>query len=1093
PDWRSYKQSFIQVNADSRGTFSVRTGRALLSFGMEGQDRSDFWRAARAVVLPDNSGFEIVGTNRAGVAITMKVTVTNDTLSCVYRADAPLSLTGKFPGEPEANWFRSLSADGKEVQGEIWGEYRDLRLYEFIEYTYLERRMRIAFGMGMPMALQPCFDPLPQSHRIAPASFTLALAKEGNAYTANFTVQSLAPENAPLADPKSTMVTGPFDRDKMQVNPPKTWVPDVEFLAKNGGPAIFKRAEKPAFRMTLTDDAQKRLSDQPIEIRCVNSLDDVAVERVPLRPPKRKTLVVTLKPVKQGPYRIELWSGDTKVGANEFAVVGPIEQRKVGPLDKDTLRLREVDRIECAEDNGRHEFYCISPDRIVTGRTAQAGAYIEDNAILPKGPSDHEWMAYRVNGLATDKPHLLEVEYPDIDDMAVGISVMHPCLPPDIPRDTDGKRIITPKAAYDFAVAGGKDPKRGFVPSATPGFISGLGYPLSGKKQSVKAVFFPGDDWAVIQFDNYNYLTRKPMRVCRIVVSEILDDLPMADAPHLGNERLFGRVDEGLNIPMNTLCAMALVRGELTSDGVATRPGTDYKWNYVAAERLVKYLRFRGENAWFPIVFRYGVSTWYPSRIGFSGRLDIPALYARLFEENGLKMVPTVSFMPSFPLRLQDRYTAHDIAQGADAYLQVSALGGGQASFLLPMRAPNPLHPLVQAEMTGFASELARRYKDYPAVKGIMFVSSLNIAFGMPSFDGGGVLIKPPPNYDYDATCFRATYDDHTIGLFEKYAGVKVPVGDTRDPGRFAARKAWLLSHHKDAWAAFRCQAIADVWSQLAASVKQACPRMTLFGNESWYGNATVAYASDTNRPAAMNHLRRMGSAIAAPQRPKDCVLSCYFNPMNGNDEAIFWSYVAESNMPRYNAMNLDKSTTPVLEENDSVGAYLGRAFFEMLSRPTPPERPWYTSRAHTCRYPLPGNRGSMLDYAVILSRCTPLYLDHCWTDGGIPLGHDDDYREFASAYRAIPSGKYRTVFHEEYPGITVRSATVARKTSFYAVNTDSKPRTVAVQAAGRLAERTAGYPALSVTGGMCRVELPPYALRVFEIAKGKLAGVRVE
>ncbi|MDD5705866.1 MAG: hypothetical protein PHR35_08065 [Kiritimatiellae bacterium] len=1079
--WRSYGEKSLQANVDSRGVLSVKTGRAVLLFGIEGQEKGDFWKTAQAVVPPDAAGFLVTGTNGVGIVVTLKVVVTNDTVSCVYRADAPLSLTGTFPREPEANWFRSLNEKGRDVQGELWGEYQDLRLHDYIEYTFLENRMRIDFGPGMPMVLKPCTPPRPAGYSLLPPTFTLAFAKDSSGYTANFTVQSLAPEKAPLAGPRVAVVTAPFDRSKLEVNPPRDWKPDVDFAPRKGGPAIFKSNEELAFRMAVTEETRKRIAGKPLEVRCVDSLSDAVVETLPLT----ELGDVSLKPVKQGPFRIELWGAKTKIGATEFAVVGPIAQRKIGPLEKNAFRLREVDRIECATDNGRHEFYCISPDAVSTGETARAGSFIENRARPPEHPNNHEWLAYRVNNLVTDKPHLLVVEYPDVADMAVGVSVLHPLLAPDVPRDKDGRRMITVKGVREYAAKAGLPIE--FVESATPGFMAGLGYPISGQRQAMKAVFYPADDWAVLQFDNYNYMTRTPMRISRLVVYEILDDLPMADAPNLANDRLFGHVDEGLDMPLNTFGALGVLRGEV-SGGVA-QPGKEYKWHYITAERLVKYLRYRGENAWFPIVYRYGGSTWYPSENAFCGRLDIPALYARVFEENGLAMMVSTAYMPGFPLRLQDRYTARDIVEGADSYLQISGYGAGSQNFNLPMRAPNPLHPLVRGEMARWAADAARRYADYPAVKGVMMVASLNIAFSMPAYAGPS-LNRPPEGINYDERLFGATYDDYTIGLFEKATGIRIPVEGTPNPRRFAERKAWLLANRKAEWAAFRCQAIADTWGALADAVTNACPRMTFFGCESYFGNATVAYAANTNRPAVMELLRDEGSVVAAAQRPSSGVFSYYFNPMHGSDEMIFWSHLRAEQMPRYNAMNFDPSSRAILEENDRVGAYMGRAFFEMHNRLPPPDRPWYTTKVHTCRYPLPGNRGSMLDYAVILSRSTPLFICHCWCDGVVPLGHDDDYREFTSAYRAIPLGNYRTVFHEEYPGITVRGASVSGKTFFYAVNTDCKTRAVAIKTSGKLTERTAGYPALAVADGACRIELPSYGVRVFELAGGTLDAV---
>ncbi|MDD5708054.1 MAG: hypothetical protein PHR35_19215, partial [Kiritimatiellae bacterium] len=238
--------------------------------------------------------------------------------------------------------------------------------------------------------------------------------------------------------------------------------------------------------------------------------------------------------------------------------------------------------------------------------------------------------------------------------------------------------------------------------------------------------------------------------------------------------------------------------------------------------------------------------------------------------------------------------------------------------------------------------------------------------------------------------------------------------------------------------------------------------------------------------------LRQIGSAFPEVAKPRSYVYGYYFNQVNVYHEHMM-SFMKAEHVPRANAMNVDASTTPILEQADNVGAYLGRQFLEWHGRQCPPDRLWYSEGTSTCKYALPANRGSLLDYAVILSRCTPVYISHCWVDGNIPQGHDDQYREFAAAYRTIPLGKYKTVFAQEYPGVTVRSATVGRKTYFYAVNTDAKPRSVTVKAKKEIRERTIGHPAPIRKDGGWRIGLEPYAVRVFELPKGRLSEITAE
>ncbi|MDD5705277.1 MAG: hypothetical protein PHR35_05090 [Kiritimatiellae bacterium] len=1102
-DWRTMKTPQIQAALDSRGNVTARIGGSALGFGLEGQAGGEYWKKAEARVAPEPpaapASIAISGTNRNGVAVQQTVSVSNNTVTCVYRADSPFVLIGRFPEQAEANWFKSRAADGKEVQGELWGESQDLKLYDLVEYTYLESRIRVSFEHGTPLEVTPC------ANAIEPATFRLASQPAGAAHEARLTVSNVDPNLAPPAGPDIPIVTRPMNRDKLTTGPVKQYVnaafhpeafvdadtylapAQVLFAPLKGQPAIFKRNEKLAFRLQVAGQVVTNAAVAALELRCVNALDDKTVEILPLERLRKNECDIVLKPVQPGPYRIELWSGAKKVGEDEFVVVGPIEQRKIGPLEKAPFKLREVARIECADDRGQHEFSCCDPKNLTTNEAAGVGRYLMlSNSIanMPIGPYGLplDWLAYRVNDLSIDKPHLLTVEYPDIDDMVVTVETWHPFVPANAPRDAQGRRVITPALVQGF-IKGGS-----YATSMTSGFIAGNGLPLTRRTQRMSAVFYPGDDWAVIHFSNYaKKLT--PMRLSRIIVSEILDDIPAVDAPNLSNDRIFGHYDEWQRDPLKNFASVAVLRGEMGGSG-NPRYEKYYKWNYITAERMVKYLRFRGENTWFAGAIRYG-GAHYPSRVARCGELvgakDPFALYARMFEENDLTLVPSVSFLSPWTLKMEDRYTSVDVVNGADTCLQIMGNGSSGSGFGIS-RIANPLHPKTRAVMEAVAGELAERYRDYPAVKGVMWLGGLGGRWS-PSF----YTIEPwnyaTPGFDLDDYYFTASYDDYTLSQFEKRTGIKVPVNGAPNPRRFAERKAYLLSHCKDQWAAFRCKLIAETWEALALAMKKRCPRMEFYASDYSGQYGTYTYAAD--KAPLMDVFSKLGTALPEVSKPRSYIYGYFFNEMNGFYQGQM-SGLKLRDLPRLQAMNLDASTTPILEEADKLGAYLGRQFFEWHSKECPPEQPWYGSGSASCKYPLAGNRGSMLDYAVILSRCTPLYITHCFVDGIIPQGYDEQFREFGSAFRTIPKASYRTVFRQEYPGITVRSARVGRNTCFYVVNTAPAPGTIDMETTKEMTERTIGHSEPVKVDGRWRIELEPYAIRVFE-SKGTLSEITVK
>ena len=94
----------------------------------------------------------------------------------------------------------------------------------------------------------------------------------------------------------------------------------------------------------------------------------------------------------------------------------------------------------------------------------------------------------------------------------------------------------------------------------------------------------------------------------------------------------------------------------------------------------------------------------------------------------------------------------------------------------------NPLYPGVQDWVADVVQELAERYKDSPAFKGL--------ALRILAWQFYSWQAIPSINYGYE---------DYTIGQFERETGIKVPVaGDAAD--RFERRYRWLMANAYARW-----------------------------------------------------------------------------------------------------------------------------------------------------------------------------------------------------------------------------------------------------------------------------------------------------
>ena len=336
------------------------------------------------------------------------------------------------------------------------------------------------------------------------------------------------------------------DEDAAKANPQtRTAISVVHAIPKKGYPAVFRPKDELGFtlKMVTLPDAKPATEKPLLKYKCIFSLDDTLKQEDAIDAAKPE---LALPPLPKGPYRLEFYNHDNKLSEDEFVVAGPVEQRVVAPGGETPFKLRLADRIECGTDNGKHEFYSRSNEAKVV-ELPGLGKMMESS---PKGASGfnagfQEWFGYRISGLAKNKPHLIEVEYPDVDDMVMAIGVGQ-CLRPD-----------QPLAAASVQLLGG-------------GVVTGSGHRVSGKMHKYRGVFYPCHDWGLIEFDR---CTRepKPIRVARVAIYEILDDLPQTVTPDRRNDRTMGVFDECVRQSIESFDGPGIMTGEVANGRARVR------------------------------------------------------------------------------------------------------------------------------------------------------------------------------------------------------------------------------------------------------------------------------------------------------------------------------------------------------------------------------------------------------------------------------------------------------------------------------------------------------------------------------------------
>jgi hypothetical protein len=234
-------------------------------------------------------------------------------------------------------------------------------------------------------------------------------------------------------------------------------------------------------------------------------------------------------------------------------------------------------------------------------------------------------------------------------------------------------------------------------------------------------------------------------------------------------------------------------------DPVSRRSLDDWTTFYEGGSRLIEYLHYQGYNAAVLNVLDAG-STIYPSQLVeptpqhdtgayFSSgqdplRKDALELLLRLFDREGLQLVPALDFSAPLP-PLEELRRESELASGLE---WVGPEGPPKRNSLAGVPRYNPLHPKVQEAMLAVVGELAQRYGGHQSFAGMALRLSAEGYAQLPAEPG--------------------SFDDHTIGQFERETKTKVPGSGTQ---RFAERARYLSGPGAAKWLAWRAGRLAQL------------------------------------------------------------------------------------------------------------------------------------------------------------------------------------------------------------------------------------------------------------------------------------------
>lgn len=567
------------------------------------------------------------------------------------------------------------------------------------------------------------------------------------------------------------------------------------------------------------------------------------------------------------------------------------------------------------------------------------------------------------------------------------------------------------------------------------GIQSGSEYPLSGKIQHARYLFFP---WTKRHLFEMRCLADgKPGALSRIEISPVVGRLPKLaiNKPATQSGRSFGVFDEDqtfeiiFNFDRDRFKPLHLPR---------------------MLDQVLDYLDYVGQDTLSFQLIRYDYI-----------RYDIPG---------AIQSIHNLRSAPGFMPLMLDLFAARDkkILGGIDLYtLPESSLdpeNNGQrkrdgyyqiddeGKIIKPRVGygrPNLFHPDAQQSFFRHVTEILRRYGNHNGFDGLnLWATSI---FWSP--EGG--------------------FSDYTIDLFQRETGIVIPASS--EDSRYAQRKAYLLGEQREAWLTWRTQKVAYLLAGLSHGMQAINPELKLYLSftgierlfpQGWENSLNSNNYEETMRLIGFdpNLLKDIPNLVLMPVRdPNMNRWQQHRTGASTNLDALFASDkeftffrdlktpIASASYFRY----FESYQKPI--RNDQFGSYFQCA----------------DAKAHGKYY-----LKELTESVVNLDPQSILI-------GGQPfatLGRDSESREFARAFGALPAIPFSDIPGTTDPVIG-RYAIAGDTTWLYLINRTWQELEVSLSASGA-SEMTnlSDRKSLPAQNGSFAITLQPYQLQSFKL-----------
>lgn len=613
--------------------------------------------------------------------------------------------------------------------------------------------------------------------------------------------------------------------------------------------------------------------------------------------------------------------------------------------------------------------------------------------MVQLGPGGREpnisWEAYPLPVNRPGEAHILEVDFPSDVAQALGFSLLEP----------NAAGALTPigldSGVYVSAEAADRSPH-----------IARHRLVCWPRTKTPLLLVTNGRDGARAVYSKIRLLGPRSSHLSTLMRDSAQPSrLPRAFPPGSSAERLLAGYYDRPLFPENFSASESL-------DSWSGRSLDDWTTFYEGGIRLVEYLNYVGYNGLMLTVLADG-SAIYPSRLldptpqydtgaFFSSgqdplRKDILEMLLRLFDRDGMKLIPAVQFSSPLPelerINGPERVGIELVGVEGQTWLAKNPPRNGAAPYY------NPLDERVQRAMLAVIRELVERYGHHPSFGGLAVQLSADGYAQLPGEEWG--------------------VDERTLSRFQKETGVTLPASSDR--------AATLLKLHRSRWREWRTRSLAQFHERMQAEAAAVDPAFKLY----------LAAAHSLETPESERGLRPalprtssvdevMRNVGLDPQHYAQSPQVVFLRPQRLAPLNSLWAQAV--NLELNQASDLDRTTRN--ESNSAALFYHEPQVARMKSFDD--QSPFKSSYTRLIAQPSPAgiqNRRRFL-HALASLDAREIF------DGGwlLPLGQEEELRNLVAVFRRLPAGAFETMPGQTQP-VTVRTLRRDNRTFMYLVN----------------------------------------------------------